>query len=66
MSSPVSATVAANLGPEAMPTCARNTVSPKLRSTRFADNGSVHTIPARAAERAERRARPAGRRPVPA
>ena len=43
--SPVSAIVAANFGPEAMPTCARNTVSPKLRSTRFADRGSVHTIP---------------------
>ena len=43
--SPVSATVAANLGPDEMPTCARNTVSPKLRSTRFADRGSVQTIP---------------------
>ena len=34
---PVSATVAANLGPDAIPTCARNTVSPRLRSTRLAE-----------------------------
>ena len=43
--SPVSAIVAANWGPEEIPTCARNTVSPKLRSTRFADRGSVQTMP---------------------
>ena len=44
---PLTARVAANLGPDAMPTWARNTVSPKFRSTRFADSGSVQTIPVR-------------------
>ena len=38
---PVSATAATNLGPDAIPTCARNSVSPKLRKTRLADSGMV-------------------------
>ena len=42
---PVSATVAANFGPEAIPTCARNSVSPRLRRTRFADSGIVQFMP---------------------
>ena len=45
--SPLTATVAANWGPDAMPTCARNTVSPKFRSTMFAESGSVQTMPVR-------------------
>ena len=45
ITNPVSATVAANFGPEAIPTCARNSVSPKLRKTRLADSGMVQFMP---------------------
>ena len=46
MRNPVWATVAANCGPEAIPTCARKSVSPRLRSTRLAESGMVQFRPA--------------------
>ena len=38
-------TVAANFGPEDIPTWARKSVSPRLRSTRLADSGMVQFMP---------------------
>ena len=45
ITTPVSVTVAANFGPEDIPTCARNSVSPRLRITRLAERGIVQFMP---------------------
>ncbi len=37
--------VAANLGPDDIPTCARNSVRPRLRNTILADSGMVQLMP---------------------
>src|SRR5215218_2299225 len=42
---PVSLTVAANFGPEDIPTCARKSVRPRLRRTMLAESGMAQLMP---------------------